>query len=110
MSDQTGRSDGANDARLGSLDTPQLSKLPSANSSTTHVHSNSETKTNGSLNDAHLPPLHNAPGHGESALPADKEGEAIENIEDDWECDPENARNWPSSRKWTAVSIVCAIL
>ncbi|KAJ2914534.1 hypothetical protein MD484_g5878, partial [Candolleomyces efflorescens] len=108
MSDQTGHSDGVNDARLRSLslDTPQLSILPSANSSTTHVQINSETKTNGSLKDAHLPPLHSAPGHGESALPADKEGEAIENIEDDWECDPENARNWPSSKKWTAVSIV----
>ncbi|TFK26555.1 multidrug resistance protein 4 [Coprinopsis marcescibilis] len=49
---------------------------------------------------------HNAPGHGESALPEDKAGEAIENLEQDWECDPHNARNWPSKKKWTAVAIV----
>ncbi|KAG6868527.1 hypothetical protein C0993_001415 [Termitomyces sp. T159_Od127] len=35
------------------------------------------------------------PGHGESALPEDKVEEALENEADDWENDPENARNWP---------------
>lgn len=50
---------------------------------------------------------HNLPGHGESALPEDKQGEEIENVEDDWECSPENARNWPAKQKWTAVAIVC---
>ncbi len=26
---------------------------------------------------------------------------------DDWGVDPNNPRNWPSSKKWVAVSIVC---
>lgn len=46
------------------------------------------------------------PGHGESALPEDKLEEAIENLEDDWENDPQNARNWSFGQKWTAVAIV----
>ncbi|KAI3619652.1 mfs multidrug [Moniliophthora roreri] len=45
-------------------------------------------------------------GHGESAIPADKEEEALENVEDDWENDPMNARNWPKRKKWVAVFIV----
>jgi len=49
---------------------------------------------------------HDKPGHGESALPEDKEGEAVENLEEDWECDPENPRNWPAGKKWRAVSAV----
>ncbi|KAF8155816.1 multidrug resistance protein 4 [Crassisporium funariophilum] len=47
-----------------------------------------------------------SPGHGESALPEDKIEEAIENLEDDWENDPENARNWPLSQRWVAMCIV----
>jgi len=47
-----------------------------------------------------------SPGHGESAIPDDKVEEALENVEDDWENDPDNARNWSFGRKWTAVSIV----
>ncbi|KAF6764235.1 multidrug resistance protein 4 [Ephemerocybe angulata] len=81
--------------------TATFSKPPSVNSSTTHVYPNSDDlKTE--------KPQHNAPGHGESALPDDKEGEAVENIEDDWECDPENARNWPAAKKWRTVAIVSA--
>jgi hypothetical protein len=59
-----------------------------------------------------MPPTkeHHLPGHGESALPEDKEGEAIENVEDDWEDDPENARNWPAAKKWTTVAIVSVLL
>ncbi|KAK7060842.1 hypothetical protein VNI00_000575 [Paramarasmius palmivorus] len=45
-------------------------------------------------------------GYGESAIPVDKKEEALENVEDDWENDPENARNWPRRKKWVAVSIV----
>lgn len=30
----------------------------------------------------------------------------LENAEDDWENDPDNARNWNSRKKWTAVFIV----
>jgi len=48
------------------------------------------------------------PGHGESALPEDKEEEALENIEEDWENDPINPRNWSPGKKWTAVGIVSA--
>ncbi|KAF9009997.1 major facilitator superfamily domain-containing protein [Cyathus striatus] len=47
-----------------------------------------------------------SPGHGESALPEDKIEEAIENVEDDWESDPENARNWTQRKKWTAICII----
>ncbi|KAG6916740.1 hypothetical protein DXG01_005560 [Tephrocybe rancida] len=47
-----------------------------------------------------------SPGHSESALPEDKIEETLEDEEDDWENDPENARNWSFGRKWTAVSIV----
>lgn len=47
-----------------------------------------------------------SPGHGESAIPADKEEEEMENIVDDWEDDPDNARNWPGSKKWIMVGIV----
>jgi hypothetical protein len=46
------------------------------------------------------------PGHGESAIPVDKKEEAVENIEDDWENDPINARNWPTKKKWTMVAII----
>ncbi|GLB42015.1 putative multidrug resistance protein 4 [Lyophyllum shimeji] len=48
------------------------------------------------------------PGHDDSALPKDKEKveQAVENVEDDWENDPENARNWSFGKKWTAVSVV----
>jgi hypothetical protein len=48
------------------------------------------------------PPL----GHGESALPVDKVEESIENYVDDWEHDPDNARNWPARKKWTIVAVV----
>ena len=41
-------------------------------------------------------------GNGESE---DKFEESVE-PEDDWENDPENARNWPNRKKWTAVCIV----
>ncbi|KIJ98787.1 hypothetical protein K443DRAFT_8895 [Laccaria amethystina LaAM-08-1] len=69
-------------------------------SSLTHVPSNEK-----SLVTPELPSKFHA-GHGESALPDDKVEEAIENIEGDWENDPENARNWSLTKKWTAVSIV----
>ncbi|KAF5311123.1 hypothetical protein D9619_008078 [Psilocybe cf. subviscida] len=49
-----------------------------------------------------------SPGHGESALPENKEQEAYESAEEDWENDPENARNWSPKKKWTAVCIVSA--
>lgn len=54
-------------------------------------------------------PFERSPGEGESALPADKAEEALENAEDDWEHDPANARNWTAGKKWSAVAIVCCL-
>lgn len=45
------------------------------------------------------------PEQGKSTLP-DKIEKAVNNLEDDWENDPENARNWSTRKKWTAVYIV----
>ena len=87
-----------------------FSNLASTNSSRTHIEKASDSKAPSShcLDGDSVPPTmeHHLPGHGESALPEDKEGEAIENIEDDWEDDPENARNWPAAKKWTTIAIV----
>ena len=49
-----------------------------------------------------------SPEHGESTFSdsKDKIENAIDNLEDDWENDPENARNWSTRKKWTAVCIV----
>lgn len=75
---------------------PTTLTIHSVDSSVTHVQDNEQVEK------VH----HVAPGHGESALPEDKVEEDFENAEDDWEDDPENARNWSSLKKWTAVSIV----
>ncbi|KAF9073047.1 multidrug resistance protein 4 [Rhodocollybia butyracea] len=45
-------------------------------------------------------------GHGESAIPDDKKEEAIENVQDDWEDDEINPRNWSTTKKWTSIGIV----
>ena len=42
-------------------------------------------------------------GHEESK---DKEEEILETLEDSWETDPENARNWPTYKKWISMLIV----
>jgi hypothetical protein len=42
----------------------------------------------------------------ESASAVDKSEEAWDNLEDNWEHDPDNARNWSKGKKWTAVAIV----
>ncbi|KAJ3496187.1 hypothetical protein NLJ89_g10521 [Agrocybe chaxingu] len=39
-------------------------------------------------------------------MPQDKKEEALENLENDWENDPANARNWPTAKRWTAMLIV----
>ena len=86
-----------------------FSNLASTNSSRTHIDRTSDSKTPSSHcpdADSMPPREHYLPGHGESALPEDKEGEAIEKVEDDWQDDPENARNWPARKKWTTVAIV----
>ncbi|KAF8903320.1 major facilitator superfamily domain-containing protein [Gymnopilus junonius] len=82
---------------------PTLSHAPSVDSSLTHVQPNEKREATPYQNGGGY-----APGHGESALPEDKVEEAFENVEDDWEDDPDNARNWSSKRKWTAVGIVSA--
>ena len=73
-------------------------------SSLTHVPSNEKSRVTPEL------PSKLHASHGESALPDDKVEEAIENREEDWENDPENARNWSLMKKWTAVSIVRAVI
>ncbi|KAL1708221.1 major facilitator superfamily domain-containing protein [Schizophyllum commune] len=45
-------------------------------------------------------------GHGESAIPEDKALEAVENLDDNWQDDPANPRNWAPGRKWLAAIIV----
>jgi hypothetical protein len=64
-------------------------------------------------------------GEGESAIPEDKkvqlisfstspdkslklhiQEDAIENVEDDWQHDPQNPRNWPLWTKWRMTAIV----
>ncbi|KAJ3862106.1 multidrug resistance protein 4 [Lentinula novae-zelandiae] len=90
----------------------QASSVHSLHSSTT-IHDHQATTTGVNVNyighdheKHHHDPSHEALGHGESAIPADKKEEEIENLQDDWEDDPINARNWPSSKKWTSVAIV----
>lgn len=97
----------------------QASSVHSLHSSTT-IHDHQATTTGVNVNyighdhekvqldhdQHHHDPSHEALGHGESAIPADKKEEEIENLQDDWEDDPINARNWPSSKKWTSVAIV----
>ena len=46
------------------------------------------------------------PGHDESE---DKKEEILEIIEDNWDTDPENARNWSTYKKWVSMSIVSRI-
>ena len=79
---------------------PTLSHAPSVDSSLTHVQFSEKKEI------ANQSQVGQANGHGESALPEDKVEEALENLEDDWEDDPDNARNWSSKKKWTAVGIV----
>ncbi|KAJ3828255.1 major facilitator superfamily domain-containing protein [Lentinula raphanica] len=96
------------------------SSVHSVHSSTT-IHTKREDNANADTHDnlmneklsdtthdqAHLHDPNHAPaGHGESAIPADKKEEEMENLQDDWEDDPANARNWSFSKKWTCVAIV----
>ncbi|KDR80330.1 hypothetical protein GALMADRAFT_62622 [Galerina marginata CBS 339.88] len=80
---------------------PPMSHTHSIASSLTHVQVNEKSA-------AASETLAYPNGHGESALPEDKIEESLENLEDDWENDPDNARNWTSRQKWTAVCIVSA--
>ncbi|THH12222.1 hypothetical protein EW145_g147 [Phellinidium pouzarii] len=44
-------------------------------------------------------------GEGESALPEDKYTEALERLDEDWQHDPENPRNWTFWRKWRMAGV-----
>ena len=70
--------------------------------------STSSLKTEKSL---HETPEHSirtfVPGHEESE---DKKEEILETLDDNWETDPENARNWPGYKKWISMSIVRRII
>lgn len=62
-------------------------------------------------NSFHETPEHSirtfVPGHEESE---DKKEKILETLEDNWETDPENARNWPTYKKWISMSIVRGII
>ncbi|KAF8800562.1 MFS general substrate transporter [Phlegmacium glaucopus] len=52
--------------------------------------------------------IHISKGYSESAHPEDKVTALSEqsDLEDDWENDPDNARNWSAKKKWAATAIV----
>ncbi|KAF7346931.1 MFS domain-containing protein [Mycena venus] len=71
--------------------------MASTSSSATHV----------PLTDDAIPPDRpTSPGRGPSALPQDKSEEILENLEDNWQDDPENPRNWSVGKKWTTTAVV----
>lgn len=74
-----------------------MSASHSLDSSITHVQVAEKAPVNSES-------LNVSPEHGESGVLENKFEE--ETLEDDWGNDPENARNWPSHKKWTAVCIV----
>lgn len=45
-------------------------------------------------------------GEGESPIPEDKEQNALEDLEEDWQHDPINPRNWTNPRKYANMSLV----
>lgn len=45
-------------------------------------------------------------GHDVSSIPAEQKEEVINDLQDDWEDDPANARNWSPRKKWICVTIV----
>ncbi|KAJ7033667.1 multidrug resistance protein 4 [Mycena alexandri] len=77
--------------------------MSSTRSSFTHVQHDSEvaSKTGGCANlDDSLTYIKPPP----KSLPADAK------LLDEWLCDPENPRNWTTSRKWTSVAVVSLYL
>ncbi|KAF8637929.1 hypothetical protein AX17_002550 [Amanita inopinata Kibby_2008] len=82
---------------------PRPDTAKSEATSLTHVQSS------GSLSSARGLVLSSAaPGLDESELKMEEGNEKVEKIEaeDDWEHDPDNARNWSFKKKWTAVAII----
>ncbi|KAL5527636.1 hypothetical protein ACEPAG_6437 [Sanghuangporus baumii] len=45
-------------------------------------------------------------GEGDSAIPEDKRIEALERLDNDWQHDPDNPRNWAFWRKWRMAGVV----
>jgi hypothetical protein len=70
------------------------------NSSLSHVEQPEEKSAINTLEFTQIP------GRGECALPEDKREEAMKNVEEDWQDDQANPRNWPFRKKWTAVAVV----
>lgn len=50
--------------------------------------------------------LENQPVPGGGTVPEAKEDPRIQPLQDDWENDPANARNWPLGKRWTGVFII----
>ncbi|KAJ6560589.1 major facilitator superfamily domain-containing protein [Mycena vulgaris] len=71
--------------------------MASVSSSATHVPS---------ADDSTPLDLPTSPGRGPSALPEDKAEELLKNLEDNWQDDPENPRNWSVGKKWTTTAVV----
>jgi hypothetical protein len=52
----------------------------------------------------------NQPDRAEDVTPGHNADTAIQTLQDEWENDPANARNWSLKKKWTAVFIVRSFL
>lgn len=67
-------------------------RAPSVATSVTHVQEK----------DYQIPDISAMPigGADESATPSNKEREALDILDDDWELDPANPRNWSNRKKW----------
>ena len=50
----------------------------------------------------------NAKGDEEKKVDPGSTEEKLDEL-DDWENDPDNARNWSTGKKWVAVGIVCSL-
>ncbi|KAJ7817769.1 major facilitator superfamily domain-containing protein, partial [Mycena olivaceomarginata] len=48
-------------------------------------------------------------GRGPSALPKNKSEEILENLEDNWQDDPQNPRNWSVGKKWTTTAVALQV-
>ncbi|KAF5381256.1 hypothetical protein D9615_008392 [Tricholomella constricta] len=69
--------------------------------------SNSKLETSSFSHDLPENDLQHVPSLGRDDLAAPTPEKNLEKgLEDDWENDPANARNWSSGRKWTAAAIV----
>ncbi|KAJ7771073.1 major facilitator superfamily domain-containing protein, partial [Mycena maculata] len=77
--------------------------MASSSSSLTNVPVTGESGVPNGLNGS---TAEDHPGRGPSAIPEDKKEELIEQLEDDWQDDPENPRNWSTGKKWASAGVV----